>query len=200
VATIDQRRPFQCSASPLIAPAPTAQQSVSRRQNTPNRSLKLPDGRVGTTDHLLPVKCSASGRGDAPTRRAAEPTAQQRVVLGHQTPTRPSAARRAGSGSTVSDHLLPFQCSAIGSCFVDPSIAVPTAQQFVPAEQDTLLRNVFAAPATLGLAFSDHLLPFQCSIKARVPPDEICVPTAQQDVARGHATPLRARAIGAADG
>jgi hypothetical protein len=45
---------------------------------------------------------------------------------------------------------------------------VSTAQQFRRAEQDTALRNVAADPATIGLAFTDHLLPFQCSIRVRV--------------------------------
>jgi hypothetical protein len=70
-AATDHLRPFQCSASQPTAPLPTAQQSMSRRQNTPDRLLKPPEGRVATTDHFLPVQCSASGRGAAFTRRAA---------------------------------------------------------------------------------------------------------------------------------
>ena len=135
---------------------------------------------MGTTDHLLPVQCSASGSSDALARRAAEPTAQHRVAPGHQTLARSSAARPAGSGSTVSDHFLPFQCSAIGSRLVDPSAAPPTAQQFSRSEQDTPLRNVSTESATLGLAVSDHFLPFQCSIKVPVTPDAVWSPTAQQ--------------------
>lgn len=121
-------------------------------------------------------------------------------MAGHQTPTTLSAARCAGSGSTVSVHLLPFQCSAIGSDLPDRNKAAPTAQQFAPAEQDTPRRNVFAAPATLGLAFSVHVLPFQCSINVRDAPEVSCAPTAQQDVTRGHVTPMRARPLGPADG
>jgi hypothetical protein len=195
VPATDHLRPFQCSASPPKAPLPTAQQLLSRRQNTPSRLLKPPEARVGTTDHFFPVQCSASGRSAAPTCRAAEPAAQHRVALGHQTPARPSAAKPVGSGSTVSDHFLPFQCSAIGSCLVDTRVAAPTAQQFSRAEQDTPLKNVSAEPATFGLAFSDHLLPFQCSIKVRVTPDAVWLPTAQQEVTRGQVTPLRTRPL-----
>ena len=126
--------------------------------------------------------------------------AQHRVAPGHQTPKRTSAARPAGSGSTVSDHRLPFQCSAIGSCLVAPSVALPTAQQFSRAEQETPLRSVSADPATLGLDFSDHFLPFQCSIKVRVTPDAVWSPTAQHEVTRGQVTPLRARPVGVAAG
>ncbi len=151
----------------------------------PEQVAEPPEARVGTTDHFFPVQCSASGRSAAPTCRAAEPAAQHRVAPGHQTPARPSAAKPVGSGSTVSDHFLPFQCSAIGSCLVDARVAAPTAQQFSRAEQDTPLKNVSAEPATVGLAFSDHLLPFQCSIKVRVTPDAVWLPTAQQEVTRG---------------
>jgi hypothetical protein len=173
VAATDHRRPFQCSASPRKSPLPTAQQLASRRQNTPSR-LRSPAPRaVATTDHFLPVQCSARGRDGTPCCRAAEPTAQHRVTPVHQTPNRTSAASPAGSGDRVSDHFLPFQCSAIGFCFAVPSAAAPTAQQFCRAEQDTALRNVTAEPATLGLAFGDHLLPFQCSIKVRVTPDAV---------------------------
>jgi len=145
----------------------------------------------------LPVQCSASGRSALEsTCCAAEPTAQHRVAPGHQTPRRSSAARPAGSGSTVSNHVLPFQCSAIGSFLVDPSVALPAAQQFSRTAQDTPLSNVSADPATLGLAFGDHLVPFQCSIKVRVTPDAVWSPTAQQEAARGQVTPMRARLLG----
>jgi hypothetical protein len=80
----------------------------------------------------------------------------------------------------------------------DPSAAPPTAQQFSRAEHDTPLRNESADPATLGLAVSVHLLPFQRSIKVRVTPDAVWSPTAQQELTRGQVTPLRTRPLGAA--
>jgi len=104
-----------------------------------------------------------------------------------------SAASPAGSGSTLSVHFLPFQCSAIGSCLPDPSVASPTPQQFSRPEQDTERRKVPGEPVTLGLALSDHFLPFQCSIKVRATLDAVCAPTAQHEVWRGQATPTRTR-------
>jgi hypothetical protein len=104
-----------------------------------------------------------------------------------------SAGRPAGSGSTLSDHWRPFQCSATGSCLVDPSVAPPTAQQFSSAWQDTPLRNVSADPGAFGLAVSDHFLPFQCSIKVRVTPEAVWSPTAQQEPTCGQLTLLRIR-------
>jgi len=97
------------------------------------------------------------------------PTAQQRPAVAHQTPNSSALAPPAGSASTVSDHFLPFQCSAIGSSVVVPTVAAPTAQQLDVLVQDTPLRNVRfeAAP---GLAATRHLDPFQPSISTLVSP------------------------------
>jgi len=105
----------------------------------------------------------------------------------------------AGSASTVRDHVLPFQCSAIGSCLVAPSAAAPTAQQLDVLAQDTALRNV-SSEAAPGPVATRHREPFQRSIRTVYTPAASWLPTAQQSLARGQATPFRNSFLMAAPG
>jgi len=117
--------------------------------------------------------------------------AQHRPEVRHETPNSAALAWPAGSASTFGDHVLPFQCSAMGSCLLVPSAAAPTARLLDVLAQDTPLRTApfKAAP---GLAATRHREPFQRSIRMLVTPAARWPPTAQHSPARGQATPFGA--------
>src|SRR5215813_5058811 len=94
------------------------------------------------------------------------------------TPLNKEASSPAGCGVCMIDHVEPFHRSAIAA--IEPFS--PTATQCVPG-QDAPLRP----PPVLGVAASDHLVPFQCSAGALSAPR----PTAQQLASRWHDTAFR---------
>ena len=169
-ATLRHRVPFQCpvrGGGPPTSP-PTAQQFTSLRQATAARSAAANAG-VGTTDHLLPVQCSA--RAVPPSRNGSvPPTAQHLPADGQDTPVRIAPSLPAGWGTTLSDHFWPFQCSAIYACVSEPGVVPPTAQQLDRLRHDTAYR---AAPGAAGVCATTHFRPVQCSISGPVFPDNV---------------------------
>jgi hypothetical protein len=97
VRTIDQREPFQCSASVLSAPAgfrvmnhPTAVHARGEEHDTPVSVLdSAPTGAgVDSSDHLDPSQRSANAAVvSKPTLLTNEPTAVHAFQAGHDTPS-----------------------------------------------------------------------------------------------------------------
>jgi len=73
----------------------------------------------------------------------------------------------------------------------------PTAKQFAASEQDTPFSVTVVAPAGVGLATIDHVVPFHCSINvfdmSVVAETSAVSPTATQLVGLEHDTPSRSR-------
>ena len=183
VRTIDQRMPFQCSASVLSGPlnfcvalAPTAQHAAFDRQNTARSAADFAPAGIGlmTLTHFEPRQCSISGR------TFATPTAKQLIDVAQDTPGSAESVPDGSGAVGVADHFLPFHRSAIA----EGKPLLPVARQSVPGHQTPA-----SPPPVDGVGATAHLLPFQCSASPRRNP----APTAQQlaSVRQNTATRLR---------
>ena len=89
----------------------------------------------------------------------------QEVVEPQETPASLATFAPLGFGTELSDHSLPFQCSATGLL-----AASPTDMQEVEELHETL--NIAFSPLPsvgLGAIWSDHEVPFQRSTKGLYP-------------------------------
>ena len=196
--TIDQAVPFHRSTSdePLLLFVPTASQFVVLGHATPLRiAPKEPLGfGLLTIDHAVPFHRSTNVCATNELFRF-QPTAAQFVVLEHATAPRLAAAEPLGFGLLTIAQLVPFQCSTN----VLPPVPLshsPTAKQLVVLGHATPANRLSIAPLGLGMATTDHAVPFQCSTNARAKNASAAAdPTAKQLVALGHAT-LRKRPSG----
>jgi hypothetical protein len=147
-------------------------------------------------DQAVPFHCSSSAPPDADA--SYPPAAKQVVAVGHDTPSSSVSIELFGLGTVTSDQLVPSQCSAMGLAVNTVALfgefdAYPTAKQFVALEQDTPLSVTVVAPAGVGLATIDHVVPFHCSISvvdvSVVREAAAASPTATQLVGLEHDTP-----------
>ena len=128
VVVIDQRWPFQCSASGLVRSLfgqkePTAKQLFCAGHTTRSSSIFVPFGfGVVRIDHLVPFQCSVNA---LPARR---PTAEQLAALGHATPSNSVAGDAVGLATV--DHALPFHRSINWVVCRAASCELPTAKHF----------------------------------------------------------------------
>ena len=179
VACTDQLLPFQYSATvsavrlPLVY-WPTAVQMVGEGQETPcKRLLAAPAGLgVAWTDHLLlPSQCSASITVAAGPLVSYHPTAVQPLARAHEIPTRVlKFVAPGGLGVACTHHLLPFQCSARVNPASLLSRYCPTAVQLVVEVHQMLVNWLKVVPAGLGVAWTFHAVPFQCSASVTMAP------------------------------
>jgi hypothetical protein len=116
VGTIDQRLPFQCSASvlsgpgdPALALTPTAQHAIGDRQDTARSSADFGAAGLGllTFTHFEPRQRSISVWAFTP------PTPKQLVDVAQDTPASVESAPCGRVAVGVSDHFRPFNRSAI---------------------------------------------------------------------------------------
>ena len=77
------------------------------------------------------------------------------MALAQDTPVRPLLTEVMGFGPAESDQLVPSQRTMR---------SVPTAKQFVLLVHDTLVSALAYCGGWFGLATTDQLVPFQCSI------------------------------------
>jgi hypothetical protein len=162
---IDHFVPFQCSTNvctPALAPAsPTAKQLVALGHATSHKVFVVPRLGLATIDHFVPFHRSTN---DLTTVLPTEelPTAKQKVALRHVTPKKPPT-NPFGFGVATIDHFAPFHRSTNGLNWVLSMEEFPTAKQlFVPAHE-MLLSSTLDAPAGVGMATTDHLVPFHRS-------------------------------------
>jgi hypothetical protein len=171
----------------LRACTPTATQSFALAHDTLNRLPFPATLALGTTRHEVPRHVSA--RVVEPCAPRYEPTAAQAFGAVHTTP--PSLLTddedTLGLGTTV--HDVPFHSSTrVRPVCCDGSCS-PTAKHAEAVEHDTLLSEL-PTPDGLGLAMTDHVLPFHRSTSVRWIPDaEVNSPTAAQVEVSTHDTP-----------
>jgi hypothetical protein len=115
------------------------------------------------------------------------PTAAQKLTPAHET-ERNSLTVPAGSfGLATAVHVVPFHISA--SVRVSP-FWYPTAMQKTALRHDTALKTVSPGAARFGVVTVDHAVPFQCSTRGAKVEETVWLPTATQNVALVHATPV----------
>lgn len=140
----------------------------------------------------LPFQCSASGR--LPLEASRYPTAVHLWAVGQEISFSALLSEPAGLGVACTDQVLPFQDSAVVSAVRLLVVYWPTAVQLAGEGQETPFKMLLAAPAGLGVAWTDHLLlPSQCSasITEAAGPPLSYHPTAVQLLARAHEIPTR---------
>src|SRR5580692_1642903 len=158
IGTTAQAVPLKCSASAVVVPVvvltvvPTTQMSVaeSAEMDWPAPGVKSGSGMV-TELHAEPFQCSRSAL-------LPSPTAQASVGLRSATPVS-SATKPVTTSEEFTDHAVPFQCSISvpSSCF--PRTLIPTAQASVGLL--ALTESRLEVTPRVGVATSDHLVPFQ---------------------------------------
>ena len=172
---------------------PTAVQAVAEEHATDARLLCIAPVRlrVAWIDQLVPFHRSASVNC-ALEVFTSFPTAAHTVAEEHDTPRRSPFTTE---GVASMDQLVPFHRSA-SACMLLAAVACPTAVQAVADVHETPLRALTEAPAGLGVAWMDQLVPFQDSASvAWVPVLPVESPTAVQAVADVHETPSRSMAV-----
>ena len=190
VGSIDQRDPFQCSASVVDRPAPfstapTAVQSVSEVHDTPLRSAR--PGRLARVEVLCTTNLDLFQRSARVTRPVSAsmivvPTMVHAVGDVHDTAESSSRGERV----LVVFHVDPFQRYAW---------SVVMAEQAPAATHDTLTNG-----SSPGLRWITQALPVHRSTREAVamPPSDsqlhslVDSPTAVQSVAELHETSLSA--------
>src|SRR5438552_8368665 len=153
-----QLAPSQWMASVFKLPAlPTAHTSLDATVATPNRVLSsvLSLG-LGTMFQVEPFQCNVSVRSspglDLPTAHTSVDTTA-------------STAKRMSSLTFGLGRMLqaaPFQCIVSERLLKLVSVEYPTAQMSFAETTETAV-NTLELPATLGLATTLHVAPFQCS-------------------------------------
>jgi hypothetical protein len=133
---------------------------------------------VVTLDQPVPFQRSASDLMTEPVEYV--PMAMQFVVLGHD--TAPSELRELPNAGAEIFQLVPSHCSVSV-----PPVPSPTALQLDSATHQTALSSEADEPDGLGLATTDHAIPFQRSTSVELPR----APTARQLVVLRHFTKLR---------
>jgi hypothetical protein len=173
---------------------PAAKQVVALGHDTPSSVPPFAPAGSGTaaSDQLVPFHtCTRDSAGETPEER---PTAKQAVVLGHDTRNRLFWSPLP-PGLEAIDQLVPFHCCtkvAEGGKTVPDGIPYePTAKHVVVVGHDTPLRPLPDAPAGLGLASIDHVVPFHSSTNVLGGAAAVNVPTAKHRVVVGHDTPAR---------
>jgi len=184
IGTIDQLRPFHCSANTPTSEAPTAKHRVVLEQDTAvNVAADTPFGfGLATIDQLAPFQCSTNVLNDAfsePVSVEENPTAEQSVALAHDTSESTPSTDPPGFGLGTIDQLVPFHRSI--NVAVD---VLPTAKQLVDDVHDTPARPAPPCPAGCGLGTTDHTDPSHLSINDA----ENVPPTAKQLDADTHDT------------
>jgi hypothetical protein len=126
----------------------------------------MPTSGLATLVHAAPSNLCIHGR-ETDVLLLYFPTATHSVVLVHDTLCRPAPSLFCGMGGdavAINDHDVPFQRSENGRGPV--GVYVPIATQFVALAHDTstsAIASCPADPAGLGVAMTDHAVPFQCS-------------------------------------
>ena len=185
LAASDQLAPFQVSISVAVPTPPTATQLVAVRHFTPENLPKVLSAGVAVIDQVAPFHRSASGTRSLPVVESS-PTAKQFDALAHETAV--SDREVPGFGLGTIDHALPFQCWIN----VD-EIDRPTAVQSVAPMQDTSCRRLSPDPFGPGAGTIDQFVPFQrwASGATEGKVSKYAWPTAMQNVADVHDTPVR---------
>src|SRR5271170_335097 len=146
---------------------------------------------LGTSDHFVPSEVSTSAW--CPLAVSLVPTAAHEPQRTHETPSSSERVLPPGFGLSRMDQSLPSQDSTRV-----PLPARPTATQRSALTHDTPFRWV-DPPAPLGLGTNDHSLPFQDSTRELMeyPWAKSTHPTATQNVAETHETPVSTSSSGA---
>src|SRR6201995_3482397 len=114
-----QASPFQCSISvlpPTALPAPISS-PTARTLLGPRAVTALivavadPGWLMATTDHVLPLKCSASGAEARVVVLRVLPTSQMSLGESAESAS-PDAGVNAGSGNVTTLHPVPLKCSS----------------------------------------------------------------------------------------
>jgi hypothetical protein len=128
---------------------------------------------LATTDQLEPFHCCTD-----------VPTARQLAALVHDTALKELRVAPIGLALVTIDQLEPFHSST--NVVTTPLTSrLPTAKQLVALPHDTPYRLTPLTPIGFGLATTDQLEPFHCSINVD-PPTTSVPPTAKQFVALVH--------------
>ncbi len=146
------------SSESWLTPKPTAMQKAGVVHDvlTSWPSVSPPERLSACADHVEPFHCATTG-----ARPSSLPTAWQKVALRQDTPSRSVATPRLVVTTVQAD---PFHCSTRTSGEPIPAgVTPPTATQNDVVTQETPASVVDAAPATVGSAMGDHVLPFQSS-------------------------------------
>jgi len=169
------------TAPPLFV-SPVAQQSVLVGHDMPPREL-ISLGRAWDFQVLPPLMVATTTPaydGTSPTNDKLYPTAQQSVLVAHDTPPR----KLIPLGRAWDFQLLPPLIVATTTGALEEAFS-PTAQQSVLVAHDTPPRS----PMPLGRAWDFQVLP-PLLVATTAASDEV-LPAAQQSVLVGHETAPR---------
>src|SRR5690348_2903536 len=113
----------------------------------------------------------------------------QPVAEVHDTPVRLSMLLFGAGATWAADHAVPSHASAMALC---RPLSSPTARQKLAEAQDTPL----SVPAAVGVAWTDHELPFHDSARVKVPLLLWRSPTAVHALAATQDTAVKSLVVG----